>query len=182
MGKAQIQAQPLNGHISVHYHFHWTNRSVSQDLTPRSTTQAGHSTSQAPDLSTSPPRSLSRCPPSTPPNGGRLWCWREHWSPPTAGNQWASRTATMVLDSGTSLHFTGQQSDLVDAFKLAQPLMIQMANSVTQVEEAGTVFITHTVLPRNGKVIKKTTCLQWRGDLPWKDSPDRMMLFQKMRE
>jgi len=38
--------------------------------------------------------------------------------------------------------------------------MIQMANSVTQVEEAGTVFITHTVLPRNGKAIKKTTCLQ----------------------
>jgi len=38
--------------------------------------------------------------------------------------------------------------------------MIQMANSVTQVEEAGTVFITHTVLPHNGKAIKKTTCLQ----------------------
>jgi len=38
--------------------------------------------------------------------------------------------------------------------------MIQMANSVTQVEEAGTVFITHTVLLRNSKVIKKTTCLQ----------------------
>jgi len=38
--------------------------------------------------------------------------------------------------------------------------MIQMANSVTQVEMAGTVFITHTVLPRNGKAIKKTTHLQ----------------------
>jgi len=38
--------------------------------------------------------------------------------------------------------------------------MIQMANSVTQVEEAGTVFITHTVLLRNSKVIKKTTRLQ----------------------
>jgi len=38
--------------------------------------------------------------------------------------------------------------------------MIQTANSVTQVEEAGTVFITHTVLPCNGKAIKKTTRLQ----------------------
>jgi len=38
--------------------------------------------------------------------------------------------------------------------------MIQMANSVTQVEEARTVFITHTVLLHNGKAIKKTTCLQ----------------------
>jgi len=35
-----------------------------------------------------------------------------------------------------------------------------MANSVTQVEEAGTVFITHTVLLCNGKAIKKTTRLQ----------------------
>jgi len=58
------------------------------------------------------------------------------------------------------MHFTGQRSDLVDAFKLAQPLMIQTANSVSQVEEAGTVFITHTVLPHNGKTIKKTTRLQ----------------------
>jgi len=38
--------------------------------------------------------------------------------------------------------------------------MIQTANSVTQVEEAGTVFITHTVLPCNSKAIKKTTHLQ----------------------
>ena len=38
--------------------------------------------------------------------------------------------------------------------------MIQMANSVTQVEAARTVFITHTVLPHNGKAIKKTTRLQ----------------------
>jgi len=38
--------------------------------------------------------------------------------------------------------------------------MIQTANSVTQVEEARTVFITHTVLLRNGKAIKKTTRLQ----------------------
>jgi len=38
--------------------------------------------------------------------------------------------------------------------------MIQMANSVTQVEEARTVFITHTVLPCNSKAIKKTTRLQ----------------------
>jgi len=58
------------------------------------------------------------------------------------------------------MHFTGQRSNLVDAFKLAQPLMIQMANSVTQVEEAGTVFITHTVLLHNSKAIKKTTRLQ----------------------
>jgi len=65
-----------------------------------------------------------------------------------------------LLDSGASMHFTGQRSDLVDAFKLAQPLMIQMANNITQVEEAGTVFITHTVLPHNGKVYEKTTHLQ----------------------
>jgi len=65
-----------------------------------------------------------------------------------------------LLDSGVSMQFTGQRSDLVDAFKLAQPFMIQTANSVTQVEEAGTVFITHTVLPCNSKAIKKTTCLQ----------------------
>jgi len=58
------------------------------------------------------------------------------------------------------MHFTGQRSDLVDAFKLAQPLMIQMANSVTQVEEARTAFITHTVLLCNDKAIKKTTHLQ----------------------
>jgi len=58
------------------------------------------------------------------------------------------------------MHFTGQQSDLVDAFKLAQPLMIQMANNITQVEEARTVFIIHTVLPRNGKAYEKTTHLQ----------------------
>ena len=38
--------------------------------------------------------------------------------------------------------------------------MIQMANNITQVEVAGTVFITHTVLPRNGKAYEKTTCLQ----------------------
>jgi len=65
-----------------------------------------------------------------------------------------------LLDSGASMHFTGQCSDLVDAFKLAQPLMIQTANDITQVEEAGTVFITHTVLPRNSKAYEKTTCLQ----------------------
>jgi len=65
-----------------------------------------------------------------------------------------------LLDSGASMHFTGQRSNLVDAFKLAQPLMIQMANNITQVEEAGTVFITHTVLPCNGKTYKKTTRLQ----------------------
>jgi len=65
-----------------------------------------------------------------------------------------------LLDSGASMHFTGQRSDLVDAFKLAQPLMIQMANDVTQVEEARTVFITHTVLPQNSKVYEKTTHLQ----------------------
>ena len=38
--------------------------------------------------------------------------------------------------------------------------MIQMANNITQVEEAGTVFITHTVLPWNSKAYEKTTCLQ----------------------
>jgi len=59
------------------------------------------------------------------------------------------------LDSGASMHFTGQWSDLVDAFKLAQPLIIQMANNITQVEEAGTVFIMHTVLPWNGKTYEK---------------------------
>jgi len=58
------------------------------------------------------------------------------------------------------MHFTGQRSDLVDAFKLAQPLMIQMANNITQVKEARTVFITHTVLPRNSKAYEKTTRLQ----------------------
>ena len=58
------------------------------------------------------------------------------------------------------MHFTEQRSDLVDAFKLAQPLMIQMANNITQVEEARTVFITHTVLPWNGKAYEKTTHLQ----------------------
>jgi len=58
------------------------------------------------------------------------------------------------------MHFTGQQSDLVDALKLAQPLMIQMANNVTQVKEAGMVFITHTVLLQNGKAYEKTTRLQ----------------------
>ena len=65
-----------------------------------------------------------------------------------------------LLDSGASMHFTGQCSDLVDAFKLAQPLMIQTANNVTQVKEAGTVFMTHPVLLRNGKAYEKTTCLQ----------------------
>jgi len=38
--------------------------------------------------------------------------------------------------------------------------MIQTANNVTQVEEAGTVFITHTVLLQNNKAYEKTTCLQ----------------------
>jgi len=38
--------------------------------------------------------------------------------------------------------------------------MIQTADSVTQVEEARTVFITHTVLLHNSKAIKKTTRLQ----------------------
>jgi len=38
--------------------------------------------------------------------------------------------------------------------------MIQMANNITQVKEAGTVFITHTVLLRNSKVYEKTTHLQ----------------------
>ena len=38
--------------------------------------------------------------------------------------------------------------------------MIQMANNITQVEEAGMVFITHTVLLQNGKVFEETTCLQ----------------------
>ena len=38
--------------------------------------------------------------------------------------------------------------------------MIQMANNITQVKEVGTVFITHTVLPRNSKAYEKTTCLQ----------------------
>jgi len=37
--------------------------------------------------------------------------------------------------------------------------MIQTANNVTQVKEAGTVFITHTVLPQNGKAYEKTTRL-----------------------
>jgi len=54
-------------------------------------------------------------------------CLRYKRSEPPEQPQW-------LLDSGASMHFTGQQSDLVDAFKLAQPLMIQMANSVTQVE------------------------------------------------
>jgi len=38
--------------------------------------------------------------------------------------------------------------------------MIQMANNVTQVKEAGTVFITHTVLLWKGKAYEKTTRLQ----------------------
>jgi len=38
--------------------------------------------------------------------------------------------------------------------------MIQMANNITQFEEAGTVFITYTVLLRNGKAYEKTTRLQ----------------------
>jgi len=38
--------------------------------------------------------------------------------------------------------------------------MIQMVNNVTQVKEAGMVFITHTVLPQNSKAYEKTTCLQ----------------------
>jgi len=38
--------------------------------------------------------------------------------------------------------------------------MIQTANNITQVKEAGTVFITHTVHPQNGKVYEKTTRLQ----------------------
>jgi len=38
--------------------------------------------------------------------------------------------------------------------------MIQMANNITQVEEAGTVFITHTVLPCISKAYEKTTRLQ----------------------
>ena len=80
-------------------------------------------------------------------------CSRCKRSEPPLQPQW-------LLDSGASMHFTGQCSDLVDAFKLAQPLMIQMANNVTQVKEAGTVFITHTVLPRNSKAYEKTTCLQ----------------------
>ena len=51
-----------------------------------------------------------------------------------------------LLDSGASMHFTGSKNDLVDVTKLTQPLMIQMANNVTKVEEAGTVFVTHTLL------------------------------------
>ena len=58
------------------------------------------------------------------------------------------------------MHFTGSKSDLVDIIKLTQPLMIQMANNVTKVEEAGTVFVTHTVQPQNGQAYEKTTCLQ----------------------
>jgi len=38
--------------------------------------------------------------------------------------------------------------------------MIQTANNVTQVEEVRMVFITHTVLLRNGKAYEKTTRLQ----------------------
>jgi len=38
--------------------------------------------------------------------------------------------------------------------------MIQMANNITQVEEARTVFITYTVLPQNSKVYEKTAHLQ----------------------
>jgi len=38
--------------------------------------------------------------------------------------------------------------------------MIQTANNITQVKEARTVFITHTVLLRNGKAYEKTTHLQ----------------------
>ena len=38
--------------------------------------------------------------------------------------------------------------------------MIQTANNVTKVEEARTVFVTHTVQPWNGKAYEKTTCLQ----------------------
>ena len=35
-----------------------------------------------------------------------------------------------------------------------------MANNITQVKKARTVFITHTVLPQNGKAYEKTTRLQ----------------------
>jgi len=80
-------------------------------------------------------------------------CSRCKRSEPPQQPQW-------LLDSGASMHFTGQRSDLVDAFKLAQPLMIQTANNITQVEEAGTVFITHTVHLRNSKAYEKTTRLQ----------------------
>ena len=38
--------------------------------------------------------------------------------------------------------------------------MIQMANNVAKVEEAGTVFVTHTVQLQNGKAYEKTTHLQ----------------------
>ena len=55
---------------------------------------------------------------------------------------------------------TGQRSDLIDAFKLAQTLMIQTPNNVTQVKEAGMVFITCTVLLQNSKEYEKTTRLQ----------------------
>ena len=64
------------------------------------------------------------------------------------------------MDSGASMHFTGSKSDLVDIIKLTQPLMIQMANNVAKVEEAGAVFVTHTVQSWNGKVYETTTCLQ----------------------
>ena len=49
------------------------------------------------------------------------------------------------MDSGASKHFTGFKSDLVDVIKLTQPSMIQMANNVAKVEEARTVFVTHTL-------------------------------------
>ena len=58
------------------------------------------------------------------------------------------------------MHFTGSKSDLVDVIKLTQPLMIQMANNVAKVEEARTVFVTHTVQLWNGKAYETTTHLQ----------------------
>ena len=58
------------------------------------------------------------------------------------------------------MHFTGSKSDLVDIIKLTQPLVIQTANNVAKVEEAGMVFVTHTVQPQNGKAYEKTTHLQ----------------------
>ena len=58
------------------------------------------------------------------------------------------------------MHFTGSKSNLVDIIKLTQPLMIQMANNVAKVEEARTVFVTHTVQPQNSQAFETTTHLQ----------------------
>ena len=65
-----------------------------------------------------------------------------------------------LLDSGASMHFTGQRSDLINIYKLDKPIHIQMANNIAHIDQARTVFITHTVYLQNGKAYETTTRLE----------------------